>query len=154
MSLDCEPYRTGTWAVFDNGFFVIRHVLSLFHRAALCTWPCVANVRALLWITMALSRKRSRLAGDSDDAELPALSTLNDALKRSRTQCELDELDMIRADVAWGVDVDAILASTRITTPPGQTLKAHDNWERYSKGRSIVVLCVQGNVHIHYDLLW
>jgi hypothetical protein len=109
---------------------------------------------------VALSRKRSRLAADSDDDKVPprepspTLSTLSDTLKRSRTQCELDELDTIRADVAWSVDVDAILASNRISTPPRQTLKAHDNWERHVKGQSIVVMCVQGNVQIHYDLLW
>jgi hypothetical protein len=112
-------------------------------------------------MNVALSRKRSRLAQDSDDDELPpqrepspTLSTLSNALKKSRTQCELDELDMVRAEVAWSVDLDAILASRKIATPPGQTLKAHDNGGKYVKGASIVVLCVQGNMQIHYDVLW
>jgi hypothetical protein len=115
-------------------------------------------------MSVALSRKRSRLAlDDNDDDEeqhkrrepSPALSTFSDnTLKRSRTQCELEELDIIGVDEAWSVDVDAILASTRVATPMGRTLDAHDNWQRYRKGESILVLCVQGNVHVHYELLW
>jgi hypothetical protein len=113
-------------------------------------------------MSVALSRKRSRLAlDDNDDDELhrrrepsPAPSTFGDTLKRSRTQCELEELDIIGVDEAWSVDVDAILASTRIATPPGRALDAHDNWQRYQRGESILVLCVQGNVHVHYELLW
>jgi hypothetical protein len=38
---------------------------------------------------------------------------------RSWTQCELDELEIVPADAAWRVNVDAILASRRIATPPG-----------------------------------
>lgn len=109
-------------------------------------------------MSVALSRKRSRLAIDEDDEEIrepsPTIHVLSDTLKRSRTQCELDELDIIDAEDAWRVDVDAILASKRIARPLHGRLEAHDNWQRYSKGDSIVVLCVQGNVHTHYDLLW
>jgi hypothetical protein len=112
-------------------------------------------------MSVALSRKRSRLTVDSDDDEAqsrrepsPVHSVLSDTLKRSRTQCELDELDIVGVDEAWRVDVDAILASNRIATRPYGSLEAHDNWARYSKGESIMVLCVQGNVHTHYDLLW
>jgi hypothetical protein len=115
-------------------------------------------------MSVALSRKRSRLAADDDDDDeihrrrepspSPALSAFSDTLKRSRTQCELEELDIIGVDEAWSVDVDAILASTRIATPPNRTLDAHDNWSRYQRGESIMVLCVQGNVHVHYELLW
>jgi hypothetical protein len=112
-------------------------------------------------MSVALSRKRSRLALDDGDDELlqrrepsPALSSMSDTLKRSRTQCELEELDIIGVDDAWTVDVDAIMASERIARPHNASLETHDNWSRYQKDHSIVVLCVQGNVHIHYDLLW
>ncbi|KAH8731423.1 hypothetical protein GQ44DRAFT_671279 [Phaeosphaeriaceae sp. PMI808] len=112
-------------------------------------------------MNVTLSRKRSRLALDSDcDDDLeqrrepsPALSAFSDTLKRSRTQCELDELEIVDVDKAWSVDVEAILASNRIARPPSGSLEAHDNWARYKRGESIIVLCVQGNVKIHYDLL-
>lgn len=113
-------------------------------------------------MSVALSRKRSRLAiGNDDEEEIqqrrepsPALSSFSDTLKRSRTQCELEELDIINANEAWTVDVDAILASTRVARPSHSELDAHDNWARYQKGESLVVLCVQGNVQVHYELLW
>jgi hypothetical protein len=107
-------------------------------------------------MSVALSRKRSRLTLDDDDDEVqqrrepsPALSFASDTLKRSRTQCELEELNIIDVADAWVVDVDAILASKRVASP-----NAHDNWGRFRRGDSIVVLCVQGNVQIHYELLW
>jgi hypothetical protein len=107
------------------------------------------------------TRKRSRLALDSDDDEpeqhrhaSPALSSLSDVLKRSRTQCDLDELDIISAEEAWSVDMDAILSSKHVATPVEGRSEVHDNWDRYKRGESIVVLCVQGNVQVHYDLLW
>jgi hypothetical protein len=65
-----------------------------------------------------------------------------------------EELDVIGADEAWSVDVDAIMASKRIGRPADGRLEAHDNWAGYVKGESTVVLCVQGNVQIHYELLW
>ncbi|KAF9692470.1 hypothetical protein EKO04_009409 [Ascochyta lentis] len=107
-----------------------------------------------------LSRKRSRLATDSDDDEAqqlrqpsPALSSLSDTLKRSKTQCELDELDIIEPKDAWTVDVGAILASTTLATPPDSGLEPHNNWQRYQKGSSTTIFCVQGNLQLHYDLL-
>lgn len=112
-------------------------------------------------MSVTLSRKRSRLALDEDDEDVqqgrepsPALSAPSGTLKRSRTQCELDELDVIGVDEAWSVDVDAILASKRIARPPDGGLEVRDNWQRYRKGESVVVLCVQGNVQTHYELLW
>lgn len=108
-----------------------------------------------------LRRKRSRGTPDSDedvDQQLrqpsPALSSLSDPLKRSRTQCELDELDMLEPKDAWTVDIGAILARPALAAPPGSGLKPHNNWQRYKKGASITVLCVQGNMQLHYDLLW
>lgn len=105
--------------------------------------------------------KRSRLALDSDEDEPQqlrqpslALSSLNDTLKRSKTQCELDELDIIESKDAWSVDVGAILASTTLATPQGSGLKPHNNWQRYRKGKSAIVLCVQGHLQLHYNLLW
>ncbi|KAF2133936.1 hypothetical protein P153DRAFT_281012 [Dothidotthia symphoricarpi CBS 119687] len=107
-----------------------------------------------------MNRKRSRLAPDSDDEDAqqrrepsPALPTFSDTLKRSKTQCELDDLDMIGIEKAWHIDVDAILASETLATAPGSMLAVHDNWGRYGKDESIVVICVQGNMHLHYDLL-
>jgi hypothetical protein len=108
-----------------------------------------------------LGRKRSRLAPESDDDEAQqlrqpslALSSASDTLKRSKTQCELDELDIIKPKDAWVVDVGAILASTTLATPPGSGLQPHNNWPKYQKGESIVIFCVQGNLQLHYNLLW
>lgn len=83
--------------------------------------------------TTVLSRKRSRLSPGLDDDDG------DDALKKSRTQCELDELDVISPPDAWRVDVDALL---------GQR-----TWPRYRKGRSTIVVCVQGNMQLHHQLL-
>lgn len=112
-------------------------------------------------MSVALSRKRSRLALDDHDEEMqqrrepsPALSSFSDTLKRSKTQCELEELDIIPVDEAWTVDVDAILASKRVARPACARLETHDNLGRYQRGESLVVLCVQGNVQVHYELLW
>lgn len=110
--------------------------------------------------TAALSRKRSRLALDSDDDEVqrhrepsPALSSVSDTLKRSKTQCELDELSTISSDEAWTIDVDALLASYTLPVPSNSGLQAHNNWANYRRGESLMVLCVQGNVQTHYELL-
>ncbi|KAF1845793.1 uncharacterized protein K460DRAFT_282027 [Cucurbitaria berberidis CBS 394.84] len=107
----------------------------------------------------ALNRKRSRLALESDDEvqprrePSPALSTLSDTLKRSKTQCELDELDITNPEEAWKIDVDTLLASNTLATPTTGRWEARNNRERYKKGESMFVLCVQGNVQLHYDLL-
>lgn len=117
-----------------------------------------------------ISRKRSRIAVDSDDETQqhrlklkepsPALSTTSDTLKRTRTQCDLEELGIVDPEAAWAFDIDALLASHRIaaptTTTPSSTAPptAHDNWARYKKGESSFILCVQGNMQLHYELLW
>lgn len=108
-----------------------------------------------------LSRKRSRLEPDSDDDKAPRLrrnstesSSFSDTLKRSKTQCELDELDIIEPKEAWVVDMSAILSSRMLAAPPESGLEPHNNWQKYRKGESIIVLCVQGNLQLHYDLLW
>ncbi|KAF1953870.1 hypothetical protein CC80DRAFT_476717 [Byssothecium circinans] len=119
---------------------------------------------SLTWtMDVALNRKRSRLALGEDEDEnderrplpvpSPALSTFSDGLKRSRTQGELEELDIIRAEDAWSVDVEGILASNTIGTPEGSGLRAHDNVSNYHKGSSIIVFCVQGGMQLHYNLL-
>ncbi|KAL6709707.1 hypothetical protein ACN47E_001135 [Coniothyrium glycines] len=108
---------------------------------------------------MTAALKRSRLGPDSDDEvqqrrdPSPALSSFGDAIKRSKTQCDLDELGIISPEEAWTIDVDAILASNILAVPPGSGLTAHDNWANYKKGQSLIVLCVQGNVQTHYNLL-
>ena len=105
-----------------------------------------------------LRRKRSRLSDDDEELLLrqpsPARSSLSDTLKKTRTQCELDELDIIEPKDAWTVDIGAILARPALAAPPGSGPKPHDNWQRYKKGESITVLCVQGNMQLHYNLLW
>lgn len=108
-----------------------------------------------------VGRKRSRLALDDDASHegshssgetqthtrlqarararasaSPALSVGSavDSLKRSRTQSELDELRVVAPHEAWTVDVPAMVS--------------------HSSAASILVLCVQGTVQLHYDLLW
>lgn len=106
-----------------------------------------------------MSRKRSRLALDDDEDEQrtpepsPALSTFSDTLKKTKTQSDLDDLDIIPPEDAWTVDVEGILASRTLSSPPGSSLQPHDNVGRYKREDSIVVLCVQGNMQLHYDLL-
>jgi hypothetical protein len=105
-------------------------------------------------MTSKLSRKRSRLTLESDDDEDERLRQPLPALQRSKTQCELDELDIIDPKDAWTVDIGAILARPTLAVPPGSGLMPHNNWQRYKKGGSITVLCVQGNMQLHYNLLW
>lgn len=77
-------------------------------------------------------------------------------LKRNKTQGELEELDIVPVEEAWSIDIQSILASPTVETfsHGGQTREPHSNMERYIKGGSIVILCVQGNLQLHYDLLW
>ncbi|KAF2109124.1 hypothetical protein BDV96DRAFT_469122, partial [Lophiotrema nucula] len=107
---------------------------------------------------VALNRKRSRLALEEDDdddehrsqAPLPS-PALADTLKRSRTESELDSLDMVAPAHAWSVDVAAILSSPTFDGAPGRA--AHNNGDRFAADASIIVFCVQGNLQLHYDLL-
>lgn len=108
----------------------------------------------------AISRKRSRLAldddsGDGHGAALPSPTPVaaNDAaLKRSRTQSELDALAVTPPHEAWSVDVAGIFASPTLDAPPGSRLRPHGNAPGHGSG-SLLVLCVQGHVQLHYDLL-
>lgn len=133
----------------------LAHSCAILYAAVVGSSPSARHT-----MSAAISRKRSRLTLDADE-ELqqrrepsPALSTLSDTLKRTRTQCELDELSIVSPEEAWTVDVDAIIASPRLAAPVDSTLEHHDNWARYQKGESLIVLCVQGNLQIHYELLW
>jgi hypothetical protein len=108
---------------------------------------------------LALNRKRSRLALESDDSDAPysredeVANAPQSGLKKTKTQSELDEIDIIAPRDAWAVDVDSILSSP--TSAPGSAAaRPHNNAPRYAKGSSIIVLCVQGNLHLHYNLLW
>src|SRR5690349_8171999 len=100
-------------------------------------------------MNVSLNRKRSRLALDEDDnddaqrerAPSPALSTLSDTLKRSKTHSELDELAIIGPEAAWTLDIELLLAGNTLARPPDSSLEVHNNWNRYRKGESIVVLC-------------
>lgn len=108
-----------------------------------------------------LNRKRSRLALESDDEgqrsyqEQERERESMPALRRTKTQCELDDLDVVAPEDAWEVDVEGILASPTLPTSPGAgNRQPHSNVERYRVGESLMVFCVQGNVHLHYELLW
>ncbi|KAI8935749.1 hypothetical protein NX059_007269 [Plenodomus lindquistii] len=109
----------------------------------------------------AISRKRSRTTldpdSDSDRSQLkspsPAPSSLSDTLKRTRTQCDLDELAIADPATAWPFDTTALLSSKRLAAPPGSNLPAHDNWARYRQAESLFVLCVKGNMQLHFELL-
>ncbi|KAL5121987.1 hypothetical protein ACEQ8H_000203 [Pleosporales sp. CAS-2024a] len=125
--------------------------------------PVVSSPPPPRWtMSLTLSRKRSRLdvpdaADDNTDdddeqyrhARRDPSPALSDGLKRTRTQCELEDLAMVPASEAWSVDMDALLASRRGVHEARQ----RDNAARYVRGESLVVLCVQGNVQVHYELL-
>jgi hypothetical protein len=109
-------------------------------------------------MSLSLNRKRSRLALEEEEDEQryrdeDATSGSTADLKRTRTQGELEEIAVIAPGDAWHVDVDSILSSP--TLPPSSGGKPpQSNVSRHAKGSSIIVLCVQGNMHLHYDLLW
>ncbi|KAF2647484.1 hypothetical protein K491DRAFT_772478 [Lophiostoma macrostomum CBS 122681] len=110
-------------------------------------------------MTLNLSRKRSRITLESDDEveerrEQNAPLSPMDALKRTRTRGELDEVVVVPPDDAWAVDVEGILASPTLPCSTAAQMKPHNNVDRFENGESILVLCVQGNMHLHYDLLW
>lgn len=107
-------------------------------------------------VALHVNRKRSRLTYDSDDEgeqqrDEEAEAGLAD-LKKTKTQSELDEIGIVAPEEAWAVDMDGILTSPML--PKSGHLRPHNNTSRYVKGSSIIVLCVQGNMHLHYDLLW
>ena len=134
------------------------------HSPSPCTvpdlscWPvAVSPPRVNLVMNAAVNRKRSRIDLDEEEERQPlpspALSVGGDSLKKSRTQSELEELDVIAPEDAWSVDVASILESNTLACPPGSHLRPHNNVEKYT-AESIIILCVQGNVQLHYDLLW
>lgn len=113
-------------------------------------------------MTSALCRKRSRLDIESDDEDIghganiqsnPTAAAPFGDLKRSKTQSELDELSIIPASGAWTIDVDSLLSSPTLATSSEKRVP-HNNGSRYVRGESIIILCVQGGLHLHYDLLW
>lgn len=107
-------------------------------------------------MNLALNRKRSRLDLDDDEEHQPAPTTptFTDTLKRTKTQSELDDLDIATPEDAWRVDVSSILSSPTLASAPDGSLHAHHNLSNYVVGSSIIVFCVQGNLQLHYDLLW
>src|SRR5689334_16751646 len=112
-------------------------------------------------MALTLNRKRSRLDLD-DDEEIPQpskqdaalLSPVDATLKRKQSHSDLEDLEMVAPDDAWHIDVQTILASPTLPCPLGGRLQAHNNANNYSPGASIMVFCVQGNLQLHYDLLW
>ena len=106
-------------------------------------------------MSLALTRKRSRLDLEGDEQQLvPASPTFSDTLKRTKTQSELDDLDIIAPEEAWNIDVSSILSSPTLTNTHDGTLQAHNSLSNCDIGSSITVFCVQGNLQLHYDLLW
>lgn len=109
-------------------------------------------------MNVALNRKRSRLDLELDDdapynRDDETANAPQSELKKTRTQSDIDEVDMIPLADAWDIDVDSILTSPTLASS-STAARPHNNAQRYRKGASIMVLCVQGNVHLHYDLLW
>ena len=110
---------------------------------------------------MALTRKRSRVDLDLDDDDdddgrqpAPASPAFSDTLKRTKTLSELDELSIASPEAAWSIDVSGILSSPTFASIPDGSLQTHNHLSNRAAGPSIVILCVQGNLHLHYDLLW
>ena len=108
---------------------------------------------------MTLTRKRSRLDLELDDGtddrqSAPASPAFSDTLKRTKTLSELDELSIASPEAAWSIDVSSILLSPTFASLPDGSLQAHNHISNRAVGPSIVILCVQGNLHLHYDLLW
>ncbi|KAF1998051.1 hypothetical protein P154DRAFT_622031 [Amniculicola lignicola CBS 123094] len=114
-------------------------------------------------MNLALNRKRSRIdfeledADEDEDEQRPAPTAPSepspDGLKRTKTENELDALDIIPAGDAWTVDVTSILASPTIGRNPASPVQAHNNAANYKEKTSIVVFCVQANMELHYNLL-
>jgi hypothetical protein len=107
---------------------------------------------------VALNRKRSRLDLELDDdapyyRDDEAAHAPKSELKKTRTQSEIDEVDIIPSADAWDIDIDSILSSPTLTSSSTRA-RPHSNAHRYKKDASIIILCVQGNLHLHYDLLW
>lgn len=101
---------------------------------------------------VAINRKRAASTPDPpDDA---SLSSFGDGLKRTKTDSELDDLEIIPSSEAWSIDLDAILSSPTMSTVAHGSLQRFDNAANFKPGDSIFLLCVQGNYELHYDLLW
>ncbi|KAF2178567.1 hypothetical protein K469DRAFT_675468 [Zopfia rhizophila CBS 207.26] len=106
-------------------------------------------------MNVALNRKRSASTPEPDDAG-PRVSGIpfTEPLKRTKTEGELDEIDVISPSEAWPVDVPGILSSPTLPGPRGGNLQSHDNMANYAANSSILVFCVQGdNYQLHYNLL-
>jgi hypothetical protein len=103
-----------------------------------------------------LSRKRSHLTEEEDEQHeaAPSKSRPKALLKRTKTESDLDDIRIVAPEDAWTVDVSALLASPTRARSEGSCLRPHSNTARFQLGTSIIVLCVQGFLHLHYDLLW
>ncbi|ORY12113.1 hypothetical protein BCR34DRAFT_624473 [Clohesyomyces aquaticus] len=111
-------------------------------------------------VALNLNRKRSRLIDDNgdDDEDVPEplkslLRSPLSELKRTKTESELDEIGIVAPADAWVVDVKSILESPTLPKPETSALQPHNNVCNFVASSSVMVLCVQGNYHLHYDLL-
>ncbi|KAF2499270.1 hypothetical protein BU16DRAFT_547671 [Lophium mytilinum] len=101
------------------------------------------------------TKSRKRAASSAPDAS--SLDTHgprpSDLLKRTRTEDELDAIDIIPAAKSWPVGIANILSSPMLREPLDSQLQPHDNFRNHIEGGSIFVLCVQGACELHYDLI-
>ncbi|KAF2200014.1 hypothetical protein GQ43DRAFT_374892 [Delitschia confertaspora ATCC 74209] len=100
-----------------------------------------------------INRKRSRASTSSTPDDSRAATPFTDTLKRTKTDNELDSLNIIHPSEAWPIDISAILASPTIPTVTGSSLQPYDNAANHTPGKSIYILCIQGDYELHYDLL-
>lgn len=106
---------------------------------------------------LAFTRPRKRSASTPEPEEYDRGSPsdpFSEQLKRTKTDDELDAVDIIPIAEAWPVDIASILSSPTLMKPIETGLQAHNNFGNYREGSSVFVLCVQGDYQLHYDLLW
>jgi len=99
-------------------------------------------------------RKRSASTPELEEYDRGSpLDPFGEPLKRTKTDNELDAVDIIPIAEAWPVDIASILSSPTLMKPVETGLQAHNNFGNYREGSSMFVLCVQGDYQLHYDLL-
>jgi len=99
------------------------------------------------------SRKRAASTAPDTSSLEPTTHHAGDQLKRTRTEDELDPIDLFPAAKAWPIDIAGILSSPMLRKPLDSNLVPHDNFGNHTVGKSIYVICVQGACQLHYDLL-
>ncbi|KAF2454922.1 hypothetical protein BDY21DRAFT_351928 [Lineolata rhizophorae] len=86
-------------------------------------------------------------------------ATPREAPKRSRTDGDIDGLELVPKEDAWGIDVSTLVGSqVYLRTPEGGASTSdggvwRGNWERFEQGRSPFLLAVMGGLDVQYDVL-